>query len=421
MPCENSSTSCHAVNVSPVSPGLEQFSDLGLNVTADISTAFSSTPATPNITSPFTLLHSTSLLTLFNITTATSTVVNASSPTSTPGNGTALREDPVRLDVREVVVTLCLSLLAILANLLVLFLTKFAGGGQSPTMVFVRVLCMSDFFLGCYGLGKMVMFFFVDDLIINFFLPESLFFTATTASCLSLLLLNLDRCVKMAWPLWYLQNVDKPSIITGMVFLWNVSFVLGFLPLLGWNSQGRVFLYSFFRFFPWPYLLLTGAVWVLCTAGSLAVLLWVRGRYDLTLPDGQHLSLHLTEVEKYCKLRGTVLLDLATWALCYLPYLAFLGLACDACPLGGRTGVRVGVYHFVPVFMLRALGGAGLQLYRTVRVQGLVTRRSTGHHHHHLHHHHHIAGASRTNGCPRRTACLPSRTATRCVRPASRS
>ncbi|KAL8589427.1 hypothetical protein ACOMHN_021579 [Nucella lapillus] len=397
MPCDNTTTSCHSANLT---------SELAAAVSngSVLNTAFNSSPAVPFTTTTTSPLNTTPPTTLLNTTPATTTLIhltsviaalNASSPSLNTTNGSILREDPVRLAVEEVVVNLCLSTLTILANLLVLFLTKFAGGGQSPTMVFVRMLCMSDFFLGCYGLGKMLMFLFVDNLIINFFLPESLFFTATTASCLSLLLLNLDRCVKMAWPLWYIQNMDKPSIITGMVFLWNVSFVLGFLPLLGWNSHRQTFLYVFFHFFPWHYLLLMGTVWLVCMAGSMAILLWVRGRFDLTLSDQGHLSYHLTEVEKYCKLRVTMAVDIVTWMLCYLPFLAFLGLACDVGPLGGRPGVRVAVYHFVPVFMLRSLGGAGLQLYRTVRVQGLVKKRRHGAassaypgHHHGLHHPH---------------------------------
>lgn len=309
----------------------------------------------------------------------TTLVVVVTSPTGVSSNqtGDSTRRDdggddhPVSLDRAEVIFTLCLSLLTIGGNLLALFLTKFAGGGQSPTMVFVRMLCVADFFVGCYGAGKMVMFLFVDSLIINFFLPESLFFTATTASCLSLLLLNVDRGLKVSAPFWYAQSVDKPSIITGMVYLWNVSFVLGFLPLLGWNSSQKRFVLGLFSFLPWHYLLVMGLLWLLCVSGSVAVLAFVWRRVDLAPRDHRYLTSHWTEVEKYCKLRVTIALDIVTWTLCYVPFLVFAGLACGVCPLAGRVELGRSVYHFVPVFMLRSLAGAGVQVYRTVHVQGL--------------------------------------------------
>ena len=360
MPCENATISCRTVNVST---------------------------------------HVTSIV--INATTATPTTAAQDGVTGRA----SLRDDPVTLDETEVVVTMCLSVLTIVCNVLVLFLTKFAGGGQSPTMVFVRMLCVSDFFVGCFGLGKMVMFLFVDGLIINFFLPECLFFTATTAACLSLLLLSIDRSVKIVSPFWYAQNMDKQSIITGMVFLWNVSFVLGFLPLLGWNSGGGGYLYGFFAFLPWHYLLAMGLVWFACMGGSVAILLVVRRRVYVAQNGPAHVAYHLTEVERYKQLRVTVAVDVATWSLCYLPYLAFWGLACRVCPLGGQSGLeedRV-VYHFVPAFLLRSLTGAGVQLYRTAHVQGFAkgrrgsgsggspSRRRRRHHHRsrHRHHHHH--------------------------------
>lgn len=334
-----------------------------------------------------------------DITSVTTFVVTSPLSLTNPDNDTShstsptttQRGSPVSLDRAEVTFTLSLSLLTVACNLLALFLTRFAGGGQSPTMVFVRTLCVSDFLVGCYGVGKMVMFLFVDGLHINFFLPESLLFTATTAACLSLLLLNVDRSVKISAPFWYAQHIDKPSIITGMVFLWNVSFVLGFLPLLGWNSNRKGYVYGFFQFHPWHYLLVMGLLWLACVSGSVAILLYVRGRVDLALPVPRPLTRHLTEVEKYCQMRVTVAVDIVTWTLCYLPFLIFLGLVCDACPLGGQADPDRNVYHFVPVLMLRSLAGSGVQVYRTVHVQGLAKlRRGSGSitspdHHHHRH------------------------------------
>ncbi|PVD25008.1 hypothetical protein C0Q70_15505 [Pomacea canaliculata] len=59
--------------------------------------------------------------------------------------------------------------------------------------------------------------------------------------------------------------------------------------------------------------------------------------------------------------------------MCYGPYLLFWGLACEACALAGTTMADGGaVYYFVAVFVIRALSGACVQVYRTVWVQGLV-------------------------------------------------
>jgi sugar phosphate permease len=64
-------------------------------------------------------------------------------------------------------------------------------------MVFVRTFCVADLFVGCYGLGKMTMFFFVEDLLVNFFLPECLLLTAVTAACMGQLFLNVERGLKV--------------------------------------------------------------------------------------------------------------------------------------------------------------------------------------------------------------------------------
>lgn len=104
-----------------------------------------------------------------------------------------------------VIAILCFSFLVFICGCLVLLLTRWTSTGQNATLVLLRSLYLSDLLMSLYAMSKMSMLLFLDRLKINFFLPESLFFTATFASTLSIVSLNVDCFIKFNRPHTYAQ------------------------------------------------------------------------------------------------------------------------------------------------------------------------------------------------------------------------
>lgn len=61
-----------------------------------------------------------------------------------------------------------------------------------------------------------------------------------------------------------------------MLFVWNAAFIVGFLPLVGWNAESRTF--RFFSFFPWHFLLFNALVVLLCAVVCVGCMITLRRR-----------------------------------------------------------------------------------------------------------------------------------------------
>ncbi|XP_012936024.1 uncharacterized protein LOC106011337 [Aplysia californica] len=267
---------------------------------------------------------------------------------------------------------LSLSIVVFSSSTLVLIATRFTSGGRSATLVFLRSLCLSDILMSTYGVSKMAMLLCMEDLHVNFFLPESLFFTASLASTMSLLSLNVDCFVKLTRPLEYAQQVDKDTVITGMLLLWNVAFIVGFLPLLGWNLQD--FTVYFFSFFPWHYLLFNGLVMTICVLICIACMVALARLPSLPAPEPDCFTARGLEVRKYRRLHRTIVMESGMWLCCYLPFFLYLGLACPQCPLSHYPYRDSAVLYFIPVFLVKSLLSSALQAVRTLHVHAIMNR-----------------------------------------------
>lgn len=105
----------------------------------------------------------------------------------------------------SVAAILSLCVVVSLCSTTVLLATHWIKSYRTVTFVFLRSLYVSDILMSMYGTFKMTMLLYIEQLNINFFLPDSLFFTATLASSMSLIFLNLDCYLKLTRPLQYKQ------------------------------------------------------------------------------------------------------------------------------------------------------------------------------------------------------------------------
>ncbi|XP_059151078.1 lysophosphatidic acid receptor 3-like [Physella acuta] len=289
------------------------------------------------------------------------TVVNTTAlpPHLTPGSGLF----PGVPQFTAIVTILCFSAFVFLCSSLVLMATRYTSGGRSATLVFLRSLCLSDILMSTYGVSKMIMLMYLDTLNINFFLPDSLFFTASLASTMSLLSLNIDCYLKLARPLKYAQ-MDKDTVITIMLLVWNGAFILGFLPLVGWHDHD--YTHRFFDFYPWHYLLFSGFIIVVCVVACIACMVSLNKSY--TIPKTDVFSTRTLEARKYHHLHRTIIAECVTWLLCYLPFFVYIALACRQCLLSDYDYSDAVVIYFIPVFLVKSLFSSALQAFRTLHV-----------------------------------------------------
>ncbi|WAR25250.1 hypothetical protein MAR_010954 [Mya arenaria] len=167
----------------------------------------------------------------------------------------------------QVLYGICIfSGIVIVMNCILLVASKFTTGGKSSTLIFIRSLCLSDMLIGIFGLFKCILLMNIDDRLINCFLPESLFISASTTICLTLLWLNIDSYLRLAKPLGYITCMDKHNVIITTMVVWNAAFITGFLPQMGWCVEE--FACNVFHFYSFSYITFVGAIWVLCIIGS---------------------------------------------------------------------------------------------------------------------------------------------------------
>ncbi|ESO89879.1 hypothetical protein LOTGIDRAFT_164572 [Lottia gigantea] len=295
--------------------------------------------------------------------------------TSTPNTSSSISIHH-HLSTIEIGIILTLATGTTILNLIVLLASKFASGGESPTLVFVRSLCVADVLLGVYGGFKMIMFFNVDILMMNFFLPESLFFTALLASGLSLLSLNIDCSIKLSQPFKYLMHMDKKNIITFMVLLWNFSFIIGFLPQIGWNNIDHV--KSFFTFFSWTFFLFHGILVFISIVLNVIMIVFLRTKTKQINTNQNFMRASTHEFQKYHRLVVTTIIDTILWLSCTIPFYTYLGLFCSECPLADSINSDKNIVYFIPVFLVKSFISGLVHGYRTAQIKSVIQNLSRG-------------------------------------------
>lgn len=157
-----------------------------------------------------------------------------------------------------------LSLVVIATNLVILGASKFASGGRSPTLIFVRSLCIADTVAGLFGVIKILYIFYGTGARINYFLGESLLITSFVASIAMVIGLTWECYVRLQKPLQHMDHIDKFSVLAVVAFVWDLSFVIGFIPQMGWNNAEKWRSKLFFEYYASSYLISLAAWYLMC-------------------------------------------------------------------------------------------------------------------------------------------------------------
>lgn len=260
-----------------------------------------------------------------------------------------------------------LAAFTVVSNVIVLIASKFTTAGQSATLVFIRSLCCADVVVGLFGLFKAILLNHLDGSLINCFLPESLFVSASTALSLSLLWLNCDSYLRLTRPLVYGSRMDKSNIINSMMILWNFAFIIGFIPQMGWCWDE--FSCNLFNYYDDAYLRLICSILIICMICSCILQYKLQKIRSHILQNSHLISPQSLEYKKYSRLIVTIRIDVCVWILCYLPLLIYLLLFCNSCSLGGIKSANSNLFFFMPIFLIRSFISAFIHSYRTVQIQ----------------------------------------------------
>ena len=260
-----------------------------------------------------------------------------------------------------------LAAFTIISNVVVLIASKFTTAGQSATLVFIRSLCIADVVTGLFGIFKAILLNHLDSIMINCFLAESLFASASTTLSLTLLWLNCDSYLRLTRPLSYGNSMDKSNIINSMMFLWNFAFILGFMPQMGWSRDQ--YTCNQFEYYDDAYLRLICSIWMLCMIISCILQYKLQKVRQQVLENSHLLSPDSQAFKKYSKLIITIRIDVIIWILCYLPLLIYLLLYCNSCSLGGTKMANINLFFFIPIFLIRSFISAFIHSYRTIKIQ----------------------------------------------------
>ena len=267
-----------------------------------------------------------------------------------------------------------LAAFTIISNAIVLIASKFTTAGQSATLVFIRSLCFTDVVVGLFGIFKAILLNHLDGVLINCFLPESMFISASTTLSLSLLWLNCDSYFRLTRPLGYGRSMDKSNTINLMMILWNFSFILGFMPQMGWSKDE--FSCNMFKYYDEVYLLLVSSIWIFCMVLSCVFQYKLQEVRKQVLEDSHFLTPQSFEFRKYSKLIVTIRIDVTIWIISYLPLLIYLILFCNSCPLGEDEAANSNLFFFMPIFLIRSFVSAFIHSYRTIKIQQVMKNMS---------------------------------------------
>ncbi|RUS77023.1 hypothetical protein EGW08_015203, partial [Elysia chlorotica] len=262
--------------------------------------------------------------------------------------------ESLQLDLATEICILALSALVLVCSCSAL-LVCCRRRSQPALLAHFRSLRVCDLLIAVYGASKLALVHNACRLMLNFFTADSLLQTASLASCLSLVAAHGTLSLQLIQPTRY-SKLDERSAKTLAVLLWNVSLVLGFLPLLLYQGA---FTLSFFTFYSSAYLLTVGLAQTACLAASIALIVLTPS----TIASNPTPRLPVPPASPYLPYQRWIRIETALSLSCTLPFLAYLSLTCPGCALGDRPPSESAILYFIPGLLLRALVGSSLHIY----------------------------------------------------------
>ena len=179
---------------------------------------------------------------------------------------------------------------------------------------------MCNILVAAFAIQKTLQIF-TDSVWVNCFLPESLLVTGLLAAAGTQVISMTDAGLRIYSPIVYQNYVQKIMVIFVMVFVWNTSFLMGFLPQIGWNASH--YSCSLFVFYSPSYLWLLCAVYLcyITCSGLIHVRLWHAIRHLRPLSERMETSSQLDKVESMVV---TSRLYLFLNIICHLPCAVYI-------------------------------------------------------------------------------------------------
>ena len=163
---------------------------------------------------------------------------------------------------------------------------------------------------------------------------------------------------------------DKRVIISVMIILWNCAFIIGFLPIIGWNGNEHSCV--FFHYYSSSYIFcLTGCVLV---SVIICIVYHVRIHRTIRLRNIRHRLSMVDATRQYhaSVAEITIILtryDLLLNVIFYLPIMLFLGLHCKQCVLFNDTRKESRtVLFFYPVILFKGIIALFLHAIKTPQI-----------------------------------------------------
>ena len=253
-----------------------------------------------------------------------------------------------------------LGILVMVANGIALAASRYTTGGRCPEMIFIRTLCVADTMTGLYGVIRPVQLLTCPKWA-NCFLAEALLFTSFMASNFTLMLMAVDCYVRICHhALFY---VNKTTIIFTLVVLWNIAFVIGFVPQMDLNDDPLAC--SFFLFYNTYYLMFVITVFAACMLPSITLLLYMRVTTHRNAP----ISCLFYSAKLARDLITTVQLDVALQVVCSVPVAIYMMLNCQGCRLYGSSDDTTHMLVLPVAFLLKSLLAAVLHCVYTKKIK----------------------------------------------------
>jgi hypothetical protein len=300
-------------------------------------------------------------------------------PKNNTGSTAVISTKVERLEHLAVIYMCILGVLVIFANVTVLAISKFATGGKSPTLIFVRSLCFADCLAGLYAVIKTIFIYVdVEQALVNCFLGECLFFTSLMASVFTLSLLTADCFFRLLYPLQYQNYMDKKLVIIYMMFLWNFSFIIGFCPLNGWNNDDynndqfwSLERCMFFHYYPSAYFMMVTSIFVICVALMFGLHVKISCMARRKEWWAKRFGRQRADLKKTMKVVNLIRMDMIASCVFYLPFFIYTLLYCKHCVWHDKDADALYLF-FIPYMLIKSLLNAMIHGGQTSQFQQVL-------------------------------------------------
>ncbi|XP_053313547.1 adenosine receptor A3 [Spea bombifrons] len=153
-------------------------------------------------------------------------------------NGTTDFENYGRI---YIAVETIIGIASVLGNIMVIWAVKLNPGLQNTTFYFIVSLAFADLAVGLLVVPlSIILSLGVQQHFHACLFMCCLVIILTNASILCLLAIAIDRYLRIKIPIRYKTMITSQQIYLSIVCVWIVSFLMGLVPMFGWNNSSNL-------------------------------------------------------------------------------------------------------------------------------------------------------------------------------------